>query len=1656
MQQSNSEENLVPSKASKAKTMLRRFWRRIENTVFGLVLLFISLYFVLQSTAVQNWLISHITHYMSEELHTRVEIKHVDIEFFDNLVLEGLYIQDLQGDTLIYAGKFSAGLNSNIFSLLWGNLEFNEITLSQARINIVRPEGFRHNNLQFILDYFSGASTKPKSKPTPFSVKIKNFKLNDVAFLSFDHVNGRKLLFKIPYGNIKVNNLDLGAGIVDIRSVELRNFLFDFEDYPSVELPPDPQMVSTPIAEEEDQAPRNPTKPLQCSVGMFSITDGRFEMDKFHISPAKETLQDVMDYNHLLVQDINIQADSIKFTDDLDFTGVLQSLSAREQCGFAVSQSKAAKVVVNDTITALYQANIQSSNGTSLGDTVMLHYKTYRDYLHFNGNVRMDIRMSKGSKVALGDIMHFNSTVNENEFFIKNRALLADITGQVEGKVNRLNGRNLDIRIGSGTVIQGDFDGNDMNEGTDRLQLHFKFNHLQSDIETIGRIIPGFNPPKAIYRLGHIGYKGEYDILFGYDHIFNGDLITDIGSGKLDLKMNLSNGVDNAAYSGSLDMKNFDLASWTGNSDFGKTTFHVAIDEGSSGLTMANIKAKVKGVIDTFYYKGYNYRKVEMNGAFQEKVFDGKLSVKDPNIDFVFDGNIDFKDTIPQMAFSADVGRLDLGALHLMNEDWIVSGKLSRISLSAHNWNDLNGTVSMRDFQILQDHEVIHRIDSVQLSSFTDALGNTRFNVKSSIMDGYLKGRFQLTQVVHNLMQGFSRFHPDFAKLLKLAPYDSVALTDKYQMEVHIKDTKTLTGLLNEDLAPFNNYVITADVDMMAGKTLLDVSIPMFRYQNITSRNILFHWDGIAENGSYNFSIPSSTIGEDRKLPPINLYGWLKRDALGLKLTARDTSRQSYFLKGINLDGVLSVVDSLWQLKFNSSELAMFNEEWLISDANYVRFGNNFLAAKEFEFFSGNKRILVDSLNYGHGISLSMTNFDLNTLNRFLDPDMISMRGKLYDFDITVQDIFKLQKISGFISTDTVFVNNVPYGDVTGNFDMEDLASPLSWKVFVQYQEQKLRVAGAWLPSGEQPVYVRDVDLTVAPGEFVSQVNAHDFPLQVIETFIPDISKTAGRFDADVKVGGKFNRIGANGLVTITEGQFQMDYLKTMYHIKNQPVSLSEYKIWADGDTIWDASQKSMAFIRGGLKHDHFSNWVLDCSIKSRKGDNFMILNTLPEDNSMYYGQGLGQFEAVFSGTFSRTNILVTATTGKDTRLYIPLSTAEDVTDVNFIKFVKKSSENQDSINIKSNGSSIGELKGLNFEMNVTMTDAAEVQLIFDEQAGDIIKGRGEGNIKLVINREGEFKMYGNYQIRRGEYLFTLLNWINKPFTVAEGGTIIWYGDPYGAQIALDATYEENTPVYNLIQEEIQIGGGAQQDELEKDARKATKTIVTMHLKGDLLKPSIGFDLEFPNATGNLKTFIDNKLRLLHLDQNELNRQVFGLVVVGSFLPSSSSSFLQNTDYVASAFNTLTQVLTNQFSGYLSGLAAEWFGGKVSSIDFDIAYNEYRNALNDPGAANVGRELQVRLSSGFANDRITIQVGSQFGLGSPGVSTTSGFLGEDVVVEIQLTENKQWKLKVYQRTEPDIILGQQRGRYGLGLTFRKEFDTFSELITNANKELKKK
>ena len=65
----------------------------------------ILLIILINLTPVQNFLSRQATSWLSRKLNTKVTLQHVRFDILNKVSLEGLYIEDRKGDTLLYAGQ---------------------------------------------------------------------------------------------------------------------------------------------------------------------------------------------------------------------------------------------------------------------------------------------------------------------------------------------------------------------------------------------------------------------------------------------------------------------------------------------------------------------------------------------------------------------------------------------------------------------------------------------------------------------------------------------------------------------------------------------------------------------------------------------------------------------------------------------------------------------------------------------------------------------------------------------------------------------------------------------------------------------------------------------------------------------------------------------------------------------------------------------------------------------------------------------------------------------------------------------------------------------------------------------------------------------------------------------------------------------------------------------------------------------------------------------------------------------------------------------------------------------------------------------------------------------------------------------------------------
>lgn len=323
-------------------------------------------------------------------------------------------------------------------------------------------------------------------------------------------------------------------------------------------------------------------------------------------------------------------------------------------------------------------------------------------------------------------------------------------------------------------------------------------------------------------------------------------------------------------------------------------------------------------------------------------------------------------------------------------------------------------------------------------------------------------------------------------------------------------------------------------------------------------------------------------------------------------------------------------------------------------------------------------------------------------------------------------------------------------------------------------------------------------------------------------------------------------------------------------------------------------------------------------------------------------------------------------------------------------------------------------------DMELEINSSASVQLIFDPKVGDIIQASGNGTLKFEIDEAGDFSMFGNVLITDGEYLFTLQNVINKRFRVKPGGRISWNGSPKSAVIDLQAVYETKASTYNLAPIPTE------------EMKKRIPVHCLLSLQGELENPTIAPQINLPTAEPETKSLVQTSIGT----DEELMRQFISLLVINNFI--SSADFAGNTFGGTSsevAGVTASELLSNQLSNWLSQI----------SNDFDIGVN-YR-----PGDAISSDEVEFALSTQLLNDRIIFS--GNLDVLADEVKTPGGEASNivgDFDLEFRVTD--RISLKAFNRVNDDRIVRPSLYTQGVGVIYRNEFNSISELFKNKDGE----
>jgi len=557
----------------------------------------------------------------------------------------------------------------------------------------------------------------------------------------------------------------------------------------------------------------------------------------------------------------------------------------------------------------------------------------------------------------------------------------------------------------------------------------------------------------------------------------------------------------------------------------------------------------------------------------------------------------------------------------------------------------------------------------------------------------------------------------------------------------------------------------------------------------------------------------------------------------------------------------------------------------------------------------------------------------------------------------------------------------------------------------------------------------------IVPKYIDARVESDGFPLNFLENFLStSISDTEGRVFAHMDVTGQFHNLKTSGKGEIRDGMTKINYLGTRYSFEDAQFLIKDNFIDFTGAKLRD-SREQMADITGGITHRSFKNLGCNVNISS---DKFILLNTTVEENPTYYGFGQGKASVDIVGPFTRIKMLIDATTGEDTKMTMPVSYTNTTRDQSFIPILTKA-EFLDDYYFGSESRTGSTYTGLDLNLILNVTPAAEMTILFDPVSGHKLTGIGEGEINLKLFPSGEMKMFGDYNVDQGQYDFALRNFIKKEFIIKNDGKVSWQGDPLDATIDIAAEYKKLRVPLNIFLAEF-LGSDEQLINL---ANQEQEVKLTVHLTDRLLNPTINFDIDFPEISGPLRSLTENKLATLESDPLGLNNQVFGLLIFNSFLPPDNPIANAN---IGSSFSVIaSELLSAQLSAYVSNIFESVLNedGLIYNVDVDV-----RLGNSDITASDNTGNYGLTLSPKFNLDNIDVVVGGDY---LSGASTgLTPYVSGDLIVDYYLTDDKKLKIRLYGRSDQDV----QNGRFykmSTGLYARREFSSFKELRNSFKK-----
>lgn len=1619
---------------------------------------------------VQNVLRSKAIGFLEQKIGSTVRLDHFALRYPVGVALEGLLLFDQQGDTLLYAGELKADLS--LSALIGGRIHLNGTQLRHVRA-VIQQHADSTFNFTYIINALAGErkgngnkADKKRGEPMPFSMsglvledvrfdmalapggldmsvrlgeldvdmqemdaaalmfhvtsfqlantrvdlrtrpgphqpdpypELKNpfshldlnleeLALEDVAFTLANSVSGDSLWITLGKGDLMVDSIALDRQRMRFAAVVLDHVDFGMVDH-QPRLPRDTGTTTLPAWLDQHDGFRFWTRGHDIGVRELTLAGGDFQMHRGGIRDPAELL----DTDHLVFHAIDLHASNVVVSDDR-LAVHLEALSATGAKGTELRASvdmnaTSALVRTEEGMIAMDGTEVRFSATATPGDLTTVH--RYPKQIPLQGTIASNVDLATLPKLLAQLGVELPKPMDAHEVWNTQVAF--------RGTAERIDTVRLDILGDRGTIVHLVGDAQDpaaLPNSVFHAELH-EINMGPGLREVITPYLPA-DVPLPTRLSGHVHLNGnghdlEAALALGSDL---GDVEGEATISGLRDRMPDEVGAD-------LKIRNVDLGRFTADTAIGIVSAHVLVE--GHALNSSARSGRIEVDPSRLEYHGQDLSGTHLVGSVDGDSLHARIVTTAPSLAITLDADARWpigSDTVSgAVAIRAD--RLGLKEMGWYNHPLNVQGRWR--GTATFSTDGFIAFAIQGDSVMLFNTERSFRFEEFAANGRL-ASDSALFELDTDALDVNYSTNVPMDSLLPRAKEKLlSYFRTD-------SSFTPVPGT-RMDLRVALPRTEWLTGIVLPDLEAIELENFIGHYDGDADGLQLNIDLPVLRYKDfaIGGVRIEANAQGNALNGSFRMD---SARYQTYHIHRLALTAASGPGTLRTELRIRDGERSASYIVPMDFqrldDGVSMHI---------AEGLVLDTLTWEVDAENAIRFTDTGPVAEHFNLSSGAQR--VELITNANTTVVHLEKFDMgNVLNVISVDDTVAFIDGALSGDVSVP-LSGSSNMRADLRVDDLVVVGHPLGDL----------------VVEAHDAGEERYEGT--ARFENGPNVLDASVRFDGGKERPSIEAHaDIGLVDMSFLQPFVSGVL--YDINGGLKGAVDWKTANGRnsvqgdLTFTDAALGVVRTGARYTLRNERVLADATGFYFHEFTVID-SLGNKFLLDGQVRTEDLSSMRFDLALRT---DSFQLVNSTPSRDALFYGDLLASADVRITGT-DRAPVVkgdLGILAGTALSVVLPGSQVKLVESDGIVEFTTDLA-GTDTTHVATNEERLrdslrAQLPAVDLDLHLRIDPRAEFAVVLDPTTGDQATFQGDGDLRFRFTPDGEMLMNGPFTLSKGGYTLEFYGLVKKRFDLVPGGQVVWDGDPIGARMDIQARYVAESAAYPLV---ANASGALSEAERNRLAARLPFEVL-INIAGAVKKPDISFGIDLPRDIRNSYPKVNDELdRLAEKSrEEERNRQVFGLLVLNSFIQDEGAGGAPTSGLVTNAArNSVNGILTDQLNKVTGRL--------VKGVDIQLGVN----TVDQVQGSNTYQRTSVdyKVSKSFLNKRLSFEVGGSVGVdekqGSGGnVSSTRA---AQYAIIYDLTRDGRFRLRGFYENAFDLYDGEITDS-GIALMHTRDFE----------------